>query len=509
MQWETLELELAALGQAAAAWLSGLPEGWRLALPLLLAAALGAAVCALLWLRPLRRIVRRLRHELRDARDAAARLEEARAALDREAAELSARTERLGAAEAEAERLRGRLEAEIETRAALASQLETERRSHAARVEELQRLEGEVETKFAALANDALGANAERFLALVSERFAQHKSAAEKDLTARKTEIEGLLTPVREQLGRFEVSVGEIEKARAGAYAQLSEQIRTLQDGNRSLGDETRRLVQALRAPKTRGRWGEMQLKRVFEMAGMLENVDFFPEKSLETDAGLRRPDAVVRLPGGKSVVIDAKTPLEGYLNALETADPAAQETGLSDHARQLKAHVKGLASKEYWAALPEAPDFVVMFVPGEAFYAAAVERDPSLIETAFESRVLVCSPTTLIALIKSIAYGWQQERLAEDAQKAADASRELYERLKTFGGHLDAVGRGLKTAVTHYNKAVSSMESRVLPSARKIEGLSVLAEGGDRVADPTRVEDQPQALSAQEFAGSGVQAAE
>lgn len=501
MQWETLQLELHALWQAAAAWPSALPAGWRLALPLLLAAALGAALAALIWLRPARAALRRLRDELHRTRDAAARLEEARNALHRETAELTARTERLGAAEAEADRLRGRLEAEIEARASLSSRLEAERRAHAARVEELQRLEGEVDKKFAALANDALGANAERFLALVSERFAQHKAAAEDDLTARKTEIEGLLKPVKDTLGRFEQSVTDIEKARQGAYSRLSEQIRSLSDGNQSLNDETRRLVQALRAPKTRGRWGEMQLQRVFEMAGMLENVDFQAERSMETEAGRRRPDAIVRLPGGKSVVIDAKTPLEGYLNALETADPAAQEAGLADHARQLKTHVKGLSSKEYWAALPEAPDFVVMFVPGEAFYAAAVERDPSLIETAFDSQVLVCSPTTLIALVKSIAYGWQQERLTEDAQKAAVAARDLYDRLRVFGGHLDAVGRGLKTAVTGYNKAVSSMESRVLPAARKIEGLSVLSEGGARLADPARVDEQPQALSADEFA--------
>jgi DNA recombination protein RmuC len=499
MQWETLELEAMALWQAAAAGFLALPEGWRTALPLLAAGALGAVLAALIWLRPLRRTLRHVRHELREARDAAARLEEARAALDREAAELAARTERLGAVEAEAAALRQRLETEIRTGAAVQSQLEAERRSHAARVEELQRLQGEVETKFAALAQEALGRNADSFLKLVTERFAQHKEASDEDLARRQKSIEALLKPVQENLGKFEQAVGEIEKARAGAYAQIQEQVRNLAEGQARLTGETGRLVQALRAPKTRGRWGEFQLRQVFEMAGMMEHVDFLTEKSFDTDDGRRRPDALVRLPGGKSLVVDAKTPLEGYLNALETTDPVAQEAALADHARQMKAHVRGLASKDYWKALPEAPDFVVMFIPGEAFYSAAIERDPTLFETALEARVLVCSPTTLIALTKSIAYGWQQERLAKNVEKAAHTARELYDRLKTFGGHLDGVGRGLRQAVDRYNKAVSSMESRVLPSARKFEALGVLTDGAEQT-DPGRVEEQPQALSAGEF---------
>ncbi|MEO1688203.1 MAG: hypothetical protein AAFU61_09875, partial [Pseudomonadota bacterium] len=219
MQWEQLQLEALRLWQAAAAWHAGQPEAWRLAAPLILAAALGALLAALIWLRPLRRTLRRLRAELRDTREDRARLEKARAALDREAADLGARAERLGAAEAEADRLRARLEAEIEARAALDAQLTAERRAHAARVEELQRLEGEVEQKFSALAQDALGRNAERFLTLVTERFAQHKATADEDLTRRQASIEALLKPVQENLGKFETAVGELEKARTGAYA--------------------------------------------------------------------------------------------------------------------------------------------------------------------------------------------------------------------------------------------------------------------------------------------------
>jgi DNA recombination protein RmuC len=234
-------------------------------------------------------------------------------------------------------------------------------------------------------------------------------------------------------------------------------------------------------------------------MAGMTEHVDFQTEHSFDTDEGRRRPDALVRLPGGKSVVVDAKTPLDAYLTALETSDPAEQAAALANHARQLKAHVRSLASKEYWNALPEAPDFVVMFVPGEAFYSAAIEHDPDLFETALESRVLVCSPTTLIALVKSIAYGWQQEKLARNAQEVARQARELYQRLATYGGHMDKLGRGLRQAVDNYNKAVGALESRVLPSARRFESLGVLPEGSE-IEEPAPVEHEPRALSASEF---------
>jgi DNA recombination protein RmuC len=247
--------------------------------------------------------------------------------------------------------------------------------------------------------------------------------------------------------------------------------------------------VQALRAPKTRGRWGEMQLRQVFEMAGMAEHVDYLSERTVETDAGARRPDAVVRIPGGKSIVVDAKTPLEAYLDALEADGPEAQGEHLTRHAAQVRAHVKTLASKAYQDAIPTTPDFVVMFIPGETFVSAAAEADPGLIEYAFERKVLIATPTTLMALIKAIAYGWQQEKMAENAAEVQRLAKEIYDRLGTFADHLGRVGRSLRSSVDAYNRAVGSLEGRVLPSARKFEGAAL---------DP--VDEEPRPLTAPEL---------
>lgn len=493
MQWDAWRREAeAALGRALA-WALGLPPETQATLALGAAALAGVLLAWLSGVRPLRR-------RLAEARAETAGLSEDRRTLEREVASLAARTERLATLEAEAEALRARLDRAEQQRAGLEAELRAERRAHAARVEELQRMEERLNRSFGELASGALDRNARAFLALVTERFESHRTAADADLEARRKAIEALVTPVRETLGRFETQVGAIEKARTDAYGEIRALVGQLSEGQRQLGRETGRLVQALRAPKTRGRWGEFQLRQVFEMAGMLEHIDFDLEAGHDTDAGRRRPDARVRLPGGKTVVVDAKTPLDAYLTALE-AEPGSpdQERALADHARQLRAHVRGLAAKEYWSALPETPDFVVMFVPGEAFYSAAVERDPGLFEAALDARVLICSPTTLIALVKSIAYGWQQERLARNAQEVASRARELYDRIAKFGEHMDGLGRGLKQAVDRYNRAVGALESRVLPSARRFEELSVLPEGA-ALPDPGRVEEAPRALSAEEL---------
>ncbi len=376
--------------------------------------------------------------------------------------------------------------------AELRTRLEAEERNHREKLEEL-------ETRFKTLAADVLSRNSRTFLQLVSERFDAHRSEAEKTLEARKKEIESLLAPIRENLERFERTVGEIEKTREGAYKALLEQVRMLAEGQRNLRQETLRLVQALRQPKTRGRWGEMQLRRVFELAGMTEHVDFVTETTVAGGEGRLRPDAIVRLPGGKSVVVDAKTPLEAYLDAVEATDEAVRAERLRRHAQQLREHVRKLGGKDYWSALPEAPDFVVMFVPGEAFYAAALEAEPDLFEQALRQKVLITTPATLIALVKAIAYGWQQEKIAENAQKIAENARELYERLKTFGEHMDGVGRGLRQAVERYNRAVGSLESRVLPAARRFEGLEVTPQAAELPAVST-VENTPRGLQAPEF---------
>jgi len=356
--------------------------------------------------------------------------------------------------------------------------LEIETKTHAVRIEELEKVGNELENKFLVLANSALGKNSESFLNIITERFAKHDAAASQDLEGRHKAIEALVKPIAESLSRFELQVGQLEKAREGAFGAINEQVRILAEGQVGLRTETSRLVQALRQPKTRGRWGEYQLRNVLEMSGMMENVDFIEQKTLHTDEGILRPDVVIRLPGGKSIVVDAKTPLDAYLTAVEATDETTRERQLAEHARQVRDHIRILGTKEYWNALPVTPDFVVMFVPGEAFFAAAIESDPNLFEQAIRQRVLLSTPTTFIALVKAIAYGWQQEKLAANAQAIAGIGRDLFERIRVFGSHMGGLGRALRGAVDGYNKAVGSLEGRVLPAVRKFETLGIGAAG-------------------------------
>ncbi|WP_264211990.1 DNA recombination protein RmuC [Leisingera thetidis] len=375
------------------------------------------------------------------------------------------------------------------------AQVQALKAEHAARLEQLHHMNQQMEHKFASLASGVLKQNSENFLSLVSERFQAHSKSADEDLAKRHAAIEGLVKPLDQKLGQFGERIKEIEQARNEAYGAIQTQVKHLAEGQAMLGGETRKLVQALRAPKTRGRWGEMQLRQVFEMAGMAEHVDFELEKSVGTDDGMRRPDAVVRIPGGKSIVVDAKTPLEGYLDALEAETPDQQQEALLRHSGHVKTHVRQLASKSYQSALGETPDFVVMFIPGETFVSAAVETDPGLIEYAFENKVLIATPTTLMALVKSIAYGWQQEKMAENAVEVQKTAKELYDRLSTFSKNLAAVGKSLSSSVNNYNKAVGSLEARVLPSARKFESMGVVARGAE-LEDPGQVEVEPRQVA-------------
>jgi len=375
------------------------------------------------------------------------------------------------------------------------STLAAERKAHEARLEELRGARKELEDRFAALASGVLDKSAENFLKLASERFRTHEQLARDELEKRKSAIENLVRPLSERLESFDEKIRDIEQARNEAYGAIRQQVEQLSKGQLTLNQETRKLVQALRAPKTRGRWGEMQLRQVFEMAGMAEHVDYSLEHHLETDNGARRPDAVVRIPGGKSIVVDAKTPLEAYLDALEAETPEQQQAQLVRHARQVREHVKLLASKNYQDAIAETPDFVVMFIPGETFVGAAVEADPGLIEYAFEKKVLIATPTTLMALVKAIAYGWQQEKMARNAREVQRIARELYDRLSTFSEHLGRLGRSLGSSVDAYNRAVGSLEHRVLPSARKFENMGVVASDAE-IASPGLVEDEPRRLA-------------
>ncbi|WP_245752584.1 DNA recombination protein RmuC [Poseidonocella pacifica] len=378
----------------------------------------------------------------------------------------------------ELEATKERVEDELERRVSAESELEARKAEHAARLHELRGMKAEMEEKFANLANGVLQKNSDAFLGLVTERFKAHQATAQEDLEGRKRAIEHLVKPLDEKLGVFDKRIGEIEKARNEAYGAIRAQVTQLAEGQSTLGQETRKLVQALRAPKTRGRWGEMQLRQVFDMAGMAEHVDYDLESHMETDGGARRPDAIVHIPGGKSIVVDAKTPLEAYLDALDAETPEAQTAQIARHARQVRDHVKTLSSKAYHDLLHTTPDFVVMFIPGETFVAAAAEVDPGLMEFAFERKVLIATPTTLMALVKAIAYGWQQEKMAENAVEVQKTAKELYDRLSTFAEHMDGIGKALTRSVSTYNKAVGSLESRVLPSVRKFEQMGVVSAG-------------------------------
>jgi DNA recombination protein RmuC len=409
-------------------------------------------------------------------------------ARSRAAIETSALGERLRAAEealahartdlfardGQLERLReetGELRAEG---ARLETRLHDERRAGEEKLGLLQHAEKQLREAFQALSAEALRQNTQSFLDLAQSTLAQFQKSAETDLEARQGAIAELLKPVGATLEKFESVVQEIEKERVGSYAALREQLGALAASQTQLRVETANLVKALRTPSTRGRWGEIQLKRVCEMAGMLEHCDFDEQQVSTRDDVRVRPDVQVRLPGGKTVVVDAKVPFMAYVEALEARDDAHRDTMLRDHARQVRDHVARLGSRAYWDQLPCTPDFVVMFLPGEPFLSAAWEQDPGLIDVAMEQRVMLATPITLISLLKAVAYGWRQEKVAESAQAISDLARSLHDRLQSLAGHLNAVGKALSQAVVAYNRAAGSLERRVLVAARRFSEMGV-----------------------------------
>ncbi len=382
-------------------------------------------------------------------------------------------------------------------RGAAAAQLDHERRSAAEKLVLLEDAQKKLCDAFEALSKKALQSNNDQFLQLAGQSLARFQEGARGDLEKRQQAIVELVRPVRESLDKVDGKLLDMEKARTGAYASLSQQIG-------SLLSETGKLSQALRAPSVRGRWGEIQLKRVCEMAGMLEHCDFQEQPTARTDDGSLRPDLVVKLPGGKNVVVDAKAPLQAYLAAIEAPDEGARRDRLLDHARQIRQHMAALSRKAYWEQFEPAPEFVILFLPNEAMLTAALEHDPSLIEAGVQERVMLATPTTLIALLRAVAYGWRQESLARNAQAISALGRELYKRLADMAGHLGRVGKSLGSSVEAYNAAVGSLERRVLVSARKFRDLEATPENLE-LESLAPIESAPRLLAAGELTASAI----
>jgi DNA recombination protein RmuC len=431
------------------------------------------------------------------ARTKTATLQERLAARDVRIAELETR---LGDQLARAGEAQGELAALRHELATLQTRLEEERKASLEKQEMLRDAQARLSDAFKALSADALKSNNEAFLGLARTTLEKFQEGARTDLEKRQLAIDKLMEPVKETLGKFDVKMGELEKSRLEAYAGLKQQVTGLAVTQDTLQRETANLVKALGSPGVRGRWGEVQLRRVVEIAGMLEYCDFEQQVHQATEGGALRPDMVVRLPGGRSVVVDAKTPLTAYLEAISAPDEATRKAKMAEHARSIRDHMISLGKKAYWEQFQPAPEFVVLFLPGENFYSAALEQEPALIEKLTpENRVVLATPTTLIALLHAFAYGWRQEALAENAQAISALGRELHERLVVMTDHFGKVGTSLASAVESYNKTLNSLDSRVLVSARKFQELKA-THTDKELKSPAPIEVIPRGAPAKEL---------
>lgn len=377
--------------------------------------------------------------------------------------------------------------------AEISESLSNERKAAAEKIKLLEDARTNLSDAFKALSDDALKSNNQAFLILAKTMFEKVQTEAKGDLKQRQTAIQSLVDPLRESLERYEKQVTDMGKERSGQYKSLVDQLKSLLESEKALTTETGKLVSALSAPKVRGQWGQITLRRVAELAGMVERCDFFEEVSIEGDKGRLRPDMIVELPNGRRIVVDAKAVLKAYLEALESPGEAERTVKLKEHAKQIRSRVMDLSRKEYWDQFDKAPEFVVLFLPGEQFLGAALQEDPDLLEDAFKQKVILATPTTLIALLKAIAYGWRQESLQENAQKISELGKLLYERINSMAGHFADLGKKLDGSVKSYNSVLGSLERRVLVSTRKFKELGATGAGDIPEIDP--VDSTPRTL--------------
>jgi DNA recombination protein RmuC len=373
--------------------------------------------------------------------------------------------------------------------AELETTLELERRQ---RAEQL----GGLEQTFASLSREALKDSNTAFLQLAHETLKQFHVQAKGELEQKEQAVENLLKPIREALNKTGEQIQLMEKDRKEAYGSLSRYLETLTQTQQQLQGETRNLVQALRRPEVRGQWGELTLKRLAELSGMMQHCDFTEQAHTTTDEGRMRPDMIVHMPGGRDIVVDVKTPLDAYLSAVEAPDDESRRKHLEHHARKVRERVRELASKAYWSQFKQAPDFVVLFIPGDQFLTAALDHDRTLIEDALRQHVILTTPTSFVALLRAVAFGWRQESLAANAERIRELGTDLYTRIATFSEHLARVGKSLDGAVTDYNRAVGSFESKLLPGARKFPEMGI--DAGKPLEAPAPIEKKLREVSSE-----------
>lgn len=395
---------------------------------------------------------------------------------------------------------RSQLAAAQQAEAGLRASLEAERRSAAEKLALLEQARASLKDSFAAVSAELLAQNNSRFLDLAREKFGELQNTAAGDLATRQQAIADLVQPLRDSLTRVDAKLQDVDKDRATSHAVLAEQLRSLTHAQLALQSETGRLARALRSPNIRGQWGELQLRRVLEAAGMLEGSHFEIKETVHGEDGRLTPDVVIKLPGGKNVVVDAKVALTAFLDASECDDDGLRDAKLRDHARQVKDHINRLGNKAYWTHFQPAPDIVVMFVPGEALLSAALQHDTALLEFSMAKGVMLASPLTLIALLRAIAYGWQQEKIARNAMEISELGRQLYDRIAKLAEHWESVGKSLAKAVGAYNGAVGTLETRVLVTARRLKDKGVTA--GEELPDLETIDQTPRPLGAPQITG-------